>query len=96
MYSSRSSPPTFTPSAVIDTALLSMFWKNAGPVGRYHISLLGLAQSWLSNSPPSPVRPPLLLFPLPLLLLLLLLLLCSRPVVAAGVDGPNMDADPVG
>lgn len=34
-------PPTLMPSAVMDTALFSIFWKNAIPGARYHISLAG-------------------------------------------------------
>lgn len=102
MYSSRSSPPTLTPSAVIATALLSIFWKNAGPVGRYHISLLGLVQSvLLSKRPPLvsatlPLAPfvfPLLVEPLGLVFELVVL---SSPVVAAGVVGPNTEVGPAG
>src|SRR3569833_558359 len=69
-------PATFTPSAVIETLESPTFWKNAGPAGRYHISLL-------FHSDPSPN-------------MLSDRALSMAPVVAAGVEGPNMDADPVG
>lgn len=83
MYSSRSTPPTFTPSAVIDTDVLSRLENKAAPGGRYHISLAGFAQSELSNMTPLlSANPALPLF--------------SIPAVPAGVDGPNMDADPEG
>ncbi len=59
---------------------------------KYHISVLGLFQSELSYTPLSNGRPVAAL----LLLLMLPLLPSGRALWPAGVDGPNMEAEPAG
>ena len=78
MYSSRSIPPTFNPSAVIDTVELSIFWKKAGPGGRYHISFPDVFHSAPSKLVSEMLESPVI----------------SPAPEAVGVEGARPDADP--